>query len=321
MPEKKRAVLTPSRIMIHGVLVKNPILVQVIGLCPAVAAAADLYAATVLSIVVTALLILCECIASMLLKKAPRSFRVGVYFLLGLVVCTGCAWLLEENAPDLLNRTGVYLPLMAASSAVALRSENFAVKKSVHLSFLDALANGIGTSLVLMISGFVRGLLGSGMIFDYKVFATPPLRGLAMPFGGFIVLGFLAALLKRFISGSLKQYDSEMAFGIRRSKKKKAPTAQEQQIRHIRTTQPAKPVEEPKPEPEAEAEEVPADTPESHAEAFYEKEAVEPEPETEDDDAFFDAVDAAVQEELDAILESIGSFENILNEPEADDHA
>ncbi len=326
MPEKKRAVLTPSRILIHGILVKNPVLVQVIGLCPAVAAAADIYASTVLSLLVTGLMIICECFASLFLKKVPRRVRVAMYFIIGLVVCAYTSAFLERGAPELLNRVGVYLPLMAASSAVALRCENFAVNKSLRLSFLDALANGLGTSLVLMTSGLVRGLLGSGTIGDWKVFSVPPLRGLAMPFGGFIVLGFSAAFLKWFISVFLSQYDSEMAFGIKKNRKPK-------QTATVVQTVPAKSVAEPETQKGAEAtaasqdaQSAPKTAPpaapapaqtqprrksvadeESTAADFYERASSE---ETEDAMPLFDVGAFNLQDELDAILADIEGLED-----------
>ncbi|MGN0634977.1 MAG: Rnf-Nqr domain containing protein [Acutalibacteraceae bacterium] len=319
MPEKKRAVLTPKRIFTHGVIVKNPVLVQVIGLCPAVAAAADLLSAALLSAILIVLMVLCECIASLFLKKVSRSVRVGIYFLIGLSVCVGCTYLLEQNLPEMLNLVGIYLPLMAASSAVALRSENFAVKKSVRLSFLDALANGIGTALVLMLCGAVRELLGSGTLLEQKVFVTAPLRGLAMPFGGFIVLGFMAAILKRFISGRLTQYDAEMAFGIEKRKKKKpAQPAVRESAASAQTEQKQEP-SLPAAEPTQKAAQESDDTGESHAADFYEQASEDPEEDL--GDVLFDAADLSVQEELDAILDKIGSFEDILAAAKEEDNA
>lgn len=318
MPEKKRAVLTPKRIFTHGVIVKNPVLVQVIGLCPAVAAA-DLLSAALLSAILIVLMVLCECTASLFLKKVSRSVRVGIYFLIGLSVCVGCTYLLEQNLPEMLNLVGIYLPLMAASSAVALRSENFAVKKSVRLSFLDALANGIGTALVLMLCGAVRELLGSGTLLEQKVFVTAPLRGLAMPFGGFIVLGFMAAILKRFISGRLTQYDAEMAFGIEKRKKKKpAQPAVRESAASAQTEQKQK-AAPPAAEPMQKAAQESDDTGESHAADFYEQASEDPEEDL--GDVLFDAADLSVQEELDAILDKIGSFEDILAAAKEEDNA
>lgn len=316
MPEKKRAVLTPKRIFVHGVIVKNPVLVQVIGLCPAVAASADLFSAALLSAILIVLMVLCECTASLLFKKISRSVRVGIYFLIGLAVCVGCTYFLERNLPELLNPVGIYLPLMAASSAVALRSENFAVKKSVHLSFLDALANGIGTALVLMLSGAVRELLGSGTLLGQKVMVTAPLQGLAMPFGGFIVLGFLAAVLKRFISGRLTQYDSEMAFGIERSKKKKPVPPPARRNEMPAQTEPKQQLSAP---PAADPAQEPDDTQESHAADFYEQASEDPQEDL--GDMLFASDDFSVQEELDAIMEKIGSFEDILAAAKEEDNA
>ena len=218
---KNKAILTPSRIFIYGVLVKNPILVQVIGLCPAVAACADVYVATLLSAVILILLVSCEVFASGFLKKTSPWTRIAIYFVTGLVISSAATILCEKYIPQIANTAGIYLPLMAASSAAALRCENFAVKKSVRLSFYDALANGLGTALVLLFTGFVRGLLSVGTIGDFVVFKEAPVSGLSMPFGGFIMLGFSAAFLKWFISTFLSDFSHDMSFGIKRTKKKK----------------------------------------------------------------------------------------------------
>ena len=302
MRDQNRSSLS-ARIFLQGVLLRNPVLVQVIGLCPAVAAAADLYVSALLSVLVTGLLILCECVASLLLKKVPRRVRVAIYFLIGLVICAETAFFLEQNAPELRERAGIYLSLMAASSVVALRCEKCAVKQKLRVSFLDALANGIGASLVLLTTGLVRGLLGSGMIGDRQIFSTPPLRGLAMPFGGFIVLGFLAAFLKWFCSVFLEQ-EAQMAFGIQRAKRKKPIAVESVQPQTApgaaETQEPAQ--NPPEPEPSAEDDE-PEDAASNPAEAFYEQASDDPDEELTDN--LFASLDHSVQEEIDAILESI----------------
>lgn len=324
MQNKKRSVLTPAKVFTYGIIVKNPVLVQVIGLCPAVAASADIFVSTLLSLLVIALLVVCECFASLFLKRVPRTIRVGLYFLIGLVLCTGVTYALELNMPELLNRSGVYLALMAASSAVALRSETFAVKKSLRLSFLDALANGIGTALVLLSSGFVRGLLGTGKIGDITVFRHAPLQGLAMPFGGFIVLGFSAAFLKWFISEFLTQFDANMDFGIQRKKKKKRPVAK-RPVKAAASEAVSGESQEPQsakaPAVETEQstsgdsqEEVNA---ESHAQSFYELAAEDALPEL--DDALFSVDEILVQADLDEILKDIASFESILGDAGKED--
>lgn len=308
MREQKQPSLS-ARIFLQGVLLRNPVLVQVIGLCPAVAAAADIYVSALLSVLVTGLLILCECIASLLLKKVPRRVRVAIYFVIGLIVCAEAAFFLEQNAPELREAAGVYLALMAASSLVALRCEKCAVKQKLRVSFLDALSNGIGASLVLLVSGFVRGLLGSGTVGGLQVFDTPPLRGLSMPFGGFIVLGFLAAFLKWF-SGVFLEQEAQMAFGIRRVRRK-APTAVESVSQNAEPAEPPQQTPQPtqtEPEqkdspPEDAAKDEAEDTAENPAEAFYEQASDDPDADLAED--LFASLDLSVQAEVDAILESL----------------
>ena len=307
---KKKPFSPTARILLHGMILQNPVLVQVVGLCPAVAAAADLYVSGLLSALVTGLLLVSECIACLLLKKIPRRIRVAIYFVLGLLVCAEAAFFLEQNAPELRERAGVYLPLMAASSLVALRCEKIAVKQKLRVAFLDAFANGIGFSTVLLLSGFLRGLLGSGRIGDLILFRNPPLAGLALPFGGFLILGFMAAFLKWFSSVALGQ-KVQMAFGIRRKSRKAEPVVQErpapaQDAPPAGETAPAN-----EPEPPLKPAEPPTDDAEQEpdltggAEQFYEQASDNPQKDITDD--LFAELDRSVQAELDDILQSLNN--------------
>ena len=327
---KKKPVSPASRILLHGLLLQNPVLVQVVGLCPAVAAAADLYVSALLSAVVTGLLLVSECIACLMLKKVPRRIRVAIYFVIGLLVCAETAFFLEQNAPELRERAGVYLPLMAASSLVALRCEKIAVKQKLRVAFLDALANGIGMSIVLLLSGFLRGLLGSGQIGDLVVFRDPPLAGLALPFGGFLILGFMAAFLKWFSSVALGQ-NVQMAFGIRRKTRKAEPVVQERpaaapaaETADAQTpaeeAEPANapadaPADEPADEPSEEDEEDAA----SAVEEFYEQASDDPEGDLTEE--LFAELDRSVQAELDDILQSLNDTDDLQTQGGAADDA
>lgn len=324
---KNKPVSPASTIFLHGILLQNPILVQVVGLCPAVAAAADLYVSALLSVLVTGLLLVSECVASLMLKKVPRRIRVAIYFIIGLLVCAETAFFLEQNAPDLRERAGVYLPLMAASSLVALRCEKVAVKQKLHISFLDALANGLGMSIVLLTCGLVRGLLGSGTIGDLVIFSEPPLRGLGMPFGGFIMLGFMAAFLKWFSAVFLRQ-NVQMAFGIRRRPRKpeqvvqvqpaasQAPPAQEMPDD---LSAPSALPEVPEAPSAEDLPDVPDEEAQSAAETFYEQAAEDPQADLSGD--LFTELDRSVSAELDEIWQSINGMEFLLTEGDANDDA
>ncbi|MCR5484134.1 MAG: hypothetical protein K6F09_00945 [Clostridiales bacterium] len=225
MAEKTRKSIPASRIFLYGIIVKNPILVQVVGLCPAVAASSSLRVAALLASVQLMIFVVCEILASTILKIVPRRIRVAVYMAVGAGITFASMYYLEKQSygQDLLVSAGIYLPLMAANASVALRCEKFAVKKGLWNSICDAFATGLGAAIVLIISGLIRELLGAGTISGNVIFSDPPVPAMQMPFGGFIILGFLAAFLKWCISIFLPAYNHEMAFKIKRTKRRRAP--------------------------------------------------------------------------------------------------
>ncbi len=219
MADSKKKEIAPSKIFLYGIVVKNPILVQVIGLCPAVAASSSLYVALLLSAMITMMLLICEVFASAVLKPLSSWFRVAIYMIFGIMIVCPIMYYLDITGTKIVTDAGIYLPLMAANSIVALRCEKFAVKRSVSLSYCDALATGIGTSMVLILSGFLRELLGTGAVAGRVIFAEAPAPAITIPFGGFIILGFSAAFLKWFITNFLSEYSHDMTFKIKKASK------------------------------------------------------------------------------------------------------
>lgn len=201
-------------VFLKGIVVHNPVLVQVIGICPVVAAAVSLRAAALLASIYTLVLILTEVIASAFLKKTVRWVRVAIYMLIGLAVISPFSYFLEKNDAGIRLTVGIYLSLLAANSLAVLRCEKIAVKQSVKYSFFDALAASIGYSTVFILVGFVRELFGSGAILDKPVRFIVKTPGMLMPFGGFLVLGFMAAALRSFIIRHYPQYAKAMMIRI-----------------------------------------------------------------------------------------------------------
>ena len=143
-----------------------------------------------------------------------------------------------------------------------------------------------------------------------------------MPFGGFIVLGFMAAFLKWF-SGMFLEQEAQMAFGIRRTVKRKAPTAVESVSEQTQTGGEAQEAEPEQPQASAEeaaqaekAEETEEDAAENPAEAFYEQASDDPDAELTDE--MFSTLDFSVQAQVDAILESIEGASSAEKEADTD---
>lgn len=207
-----------SQVFLKGAFIHNPVLVQVIGICPVVAAAKSLYAAAFLAGVYSVILILTQFIASVFLKKTIRWIRVAVYLLIGLAVVGPVIYLLDKYAVDIRITTGIYLPLLAANSLAAFRCEKIAVRSSVKHSFFDSIAASIGYSAVLLLTGALREVIGSGTIAQKDIPFLPEASkmpsGMLLPFGGFIVLGFMAAALKWYVLKYYPKYAKDMKFGI-----------------------------------------------------------------------------------------------------------
>jgi len=144
---------TPSfkDIFLKNAVIFNPVLIQLAGLCPVVAASTSLKSSAMLSAVAFAELIAVSVIASALLKKLPRWVRVPLYFVIGLALICPALWYVETQTLTVLSMSmKIFIPLIAINSVVAVHCEQFAVKNDVKTAFFSSAAAGIGASLVLL---------------------------------------------------------------------------------------------------------------------------------------------------------------------------
>lgn len=192
-----------------GSVIFNPVLVQLAGLCPVVAASTSLKNAAMLSVVAFAELIAVCFLASALMKKIPRWIRMPLYLAIGLALICPVLWFIEtKTLVDLSLSMKIYIPLIAINSVVAVHCEQFAVKNTVKLALYDAAAVGLGASLVFIFVGTVREILGSSTVGGVALNLPVTFKGMLLPFGCLVILGFMAAALKSFVS---KRYPEEIA--------------------------------------------------------------------------------------------------------------
>ncbi|MCL1952678.1 MAG: hypothetical protein FWF60_07610 [Oscillospiraceae bacterium] len=190
MPKQQK----PRHWLANAVL-QNPILVQAAGLTPVIVATTSLQGAAWVSAFVAVHLVLCELLAS-LMKRVPPWLRVALYFALGLAVACPATALLDRLTANYTAMLHVFMPLMAANALTALRCERYAVLHAPGDALRDALSNALGFAAVALLTGFARELLGYGTLWGRQVSQSLHLRGAWMPFGGFLLLGAMAALLK-----------------------------------------------------------------------------------------------------------------------------
>lgn len=196
MHEQEVQNLSGKKVFQRGILRENPVLMQCIGLFPAIALATSLKAAAIVAVASAVLLIVMEFLTALLLKKLPFWLRIGMYALLSFGLLAGGLVACERWLPNLLGSLSGYLPLLAVNALIVFRCETCAAHDSVRVSLLDALGASLGYAIVLVLLGFVRELLGSGAILGHTISSFPEIPGVLMPFGGFLLLGFMAAAVK-----------------------------------------------------------------------------------------------------------------------------
>jgi len=245
--------ITFRNVFVKGSVVFNPVLVQLAGLCPVVAASTSLKNAAMISAIAFAELILVCVIASALLKKIPRWVRMPLYLVIGLAFICPILWYIEtQTLINLSLGMKIYIPLIAINSVVAVHCEQFAVKNSVKLAFYDAAAVGIGASAVFLLVGSLREILGSSSIGGIAINVPVTFKGMLMPFGSLIILGFMAALLKAFVSKRCPEY-LEKAVTVQEKKEEKTEAKKIELPETEENTAEQKIIEEPVAEPEVKA--------------------------------------------------------------------
>lgn len=206
--------------IVNSAVIKNPLLFEAIGLCPVVAIALTLRLSVFLAIVTAVEMIVCEVLASLLLKNVRRYWRVALYVIFGVAVIFPIIFLTNRFFPEMSVNFGIYLPLMAINSLIALHCERVAVKNNAKDSLIDALSASLSYGAVAIIVGFVREILSYGTLGGIDLNLPVKFSALATPFGGLIIIGFLASFLKAFVMKKYPDKSPDRAFDtseIRRS--------------------------------------------------------------------------------------------------------
>ena len=147
----------------------NPITVQVLGICSALAVTAKLEPAIVMGMSVTIIVAISNVIISLLRNTIPTRIRIIVQLVVVATLVTLVSQLLKAFAYDVSVQLSVYVGLIITNCILLGRLEAFAMSNRPWESFLDGLGNGFGYALILVIVAFFRELLGSGSLLGFHV--------------------------------------------------------------------------------------------------------------------------------------------------------
>jgi len=186
----------------EGLLTKNPVTVQLLGMCSTLAITTSLFNGIGMGLAVTIITICSNILISALRKVIPSQIRIAAYITIIAGFVTVVDLLLKAFIPALSESLGVFIPLIVVNCMVLGRAEAFASKNGVLASAVDGLCQGIGYTVALVITCVIRELLGSGTFGGGLLNGGEGIRiipegipamQMVMPVGGFLVLGFVIA--------------------------------------------------------------------------------------------------------------------------------
>ncbi|MBN2661903.1 MAG: NADH:ubiquinone reductase (Na(+)-transporting) subunit D [Tannerellaceae bacterium] len=147
----------------------NPVIVQVLGICSALAVTSKLEPALVMAVSVTAVIAFANVIISLLRNTIPNRIRIIVQLVVCAALVTIVSEILKAYAYDVNKQLSVFVGLIITNCILMGRLEAFALGNGPWESFLDGLGNGLGYGVILVIIAFFRELLGSGTLLGFKV--------------------------------------------------------------------------------------------------------------------------------------------------------
>ena len=208
-----------------GLITNNPVLVQLLGMCSTMAITTMFFNGIGMGISVLIILTCCNVVISAMRKVIPNDIRIAVFVVIIAGFVTIVDLLLQAYVPALSESLGVFIPLIVVNCIIIGRAEAFSQKSPIGPSFFDGIFQGLGYTCVLIIMCVVRELLGSGtfggglidiangfrftldgtgagiQIFNPEYGATI----LVLPFGGFLTLGVLIAVMQYALKKSAKK--------------------------------------------------------------------------------------------------------------------
>jgi electron transport complex protein RnfE len=191
----------------RGLWRENPVLVTLLGLCPTLAVTNTVANGIAMGLATFFVLLGSSLLVSSLKRLIPNEVRISAYILIIATFVTLVDMLLQAIVPEIHKALGAFIALIVVNCIILGRQEAFAAKRPVGRAVLDAVGNGFGFMIALMLMSVPRELLGNGSILGYDIMGPDfePWIIMILPAGGFFTLGSLMLLFSWW--NSRKQAD------------------------------------------------------------------------------------------------------------------
>ena len=201
-----------KKVVTDPLLNNNPIALQILGVCSALAVTSKLETSLMMSLALTSVLVCSNAAISLIRNHIPSSIRIIVQMTIIASLVIVVDQMLKAFAFNISKQMSVFVGLIITNCIVLGRAEAFAMKNRPGLSFLDGLGNGLGYSLILIIVGTVRELFGSGTLLGYQVFPLVSAGGWFYPVGimllppsAFFIIGLFIWWLRTWKTAQLER--------------------------------------------------------------------------------------------------------------------
>ena len=183
---------TPSDDFLRGIWRENPVLIQMLGLCPALAVTNTVENSLAMGLATFFVLLFSSLFVSLLKRFIPHEVRISTYILIIATFVTVADMALEAVVPGIHKALGAFISLIVVNCMILGRQEAFASKRPVGRALIDAVGTGFGFLIALTMMGVVREVLGNGSILGVSLFGADfePWIVMILPPGGFLTLGF-----------------------------------------------------------------------------------------------------------------------------------
>lgn len=208
--EAKKALFEP-------LVSNNPIALQILGVCSALAVTSQLSVALIMCLALTSVTAFSNLSISLIRNHVPSSIRIIVQMTIIASLVIVVDQVLKAYAYEVSKQLAVFVGLIITNCIVMGRAEAYAMKNGPWNSFLDGIGNGLGYSLILIIVGTVRELFGSGSLLGFQILSPVSEGGWYMPNGlmllapsAFIIIGLTIWAIRAFDSTQVEAPDYEM---------------------------------------------------------------------------------------------------------------
>ena len=230
MGDKKKGALgltvnSPAERILNGLIVENPTLVLLIGMCPSLAITTCAINGIYMGLATTFVLALSNLVIALIRKIVPDTVRIPSFIVVIASFVTLVDLVMHAYMPDMYATLGVYIPLIVVNCIIFGRAEAYASKNGVIPSFFDGISMGLGFTFAITAIGLVREIIGVGTVFSIPFMGPKavnaasflqsynPVLIFVQPPGAFLVLAFLIAIMNKIKLNMAKKGKDTSKFG------------------------------------------------------------------------------------------------------------